>query len=760
MSHPDDDTANDPVSGESASEGPHNLSERAHSSSAGSPGAARKACPSAVAFLADHVHLLSQFRLSRKRRALVTLFLKIYDGNLPVVASLCGLPVPAVLVVGLVDGSIPKNVPSFFRRAGGGQPWTDPFPGPPVYSRRYLSIVRGERYQAWIAQEHAEEVAEAKLERKHERAADRPCKLTHANCCRGQCLTHFPPHWFIDFASRLKYPRPLDVGACTQVFWTLMRRGTGDLVAPGGIVAPGRERGQELDLRLARILEERVIRQVAASHVRFVFPLFLVALRELHARARTLGQPCLREMMPVVSETRAAQVGVWQAREPALAVRDRARFPGGCYHPGFPCDIHVCTCVQNNLSCGEHCSCYGPQSHCRNMVLGCGAAGGAGREIPWLETVPAKRLGGIGRRAAENVERGSKKARRMAKSAKETDREADAAVGGKTPDSPSWSPAARRAELVQAAEKPTELQRIQGAQEAQATQGTLSAPLSPSAHQDRKGQEARGPWPLERSAQKPSPAEAATESIATSSDVTVSSVNTGTAASLAGGAGNKCQTGTKLSPGASAAATPAAGVILPTGKARRPCECMRSHHLCSGGACECMQVQAALLRRPPEVALRRFCICPYSLLAVKLCNAAKPILVRSYTHGYGLRAVGLQRMQGMIYPILEYTGELTTACESERRGRLSDLLKLTYLFGLRPANMGYEPYPDIDARTRGNLARYANHSPNASLLVETFSVMSEKICVFLRPPHGISPSEELTINYHFNKQQERMYGFF
>jgi len=191
-----------------------------------------------------------------------------------------------------------------------------------------------------------------------------------------------------------------------------------------------------------------------------------------------------------------------------------------------------------------------------------------------------------------------------------------------------------------------------------------------------------------------------------------------------------------------------------------PCECAYRHYLCRNELCACVERQAAILRLPPKLALRRFRLCPYSLLAVKICNPAKLVLTLSHTHGYGLKALNLQSDAETVYPIIEYTGELTAACESERRGRLSDLLGLTYLFGLRSSSVAYEPYPDIDARTSGGIARYANHSPRASLLAETFAVMSEKVCVFIRPTRALPPQTEVTINYHFNKAQQQLYGFF
>ncbi|POM67617.1 Hypothetical protein PHPALM_16351 [Phytophthora palmivora] len=71
----------------------------------------------------------------------------------------------------------------------------------------------------------------------------------------------------------------------------------------------------------------------------------------------------------------------------------------------------------------------------------------------------------------------------------------------------------------------------------------------------------------------------------------------------------------------------------------------------------------------------------------------------SSTHGWGAYALEPIRKDEFV---LEYTGELITDEEAERRGAIYDRKSVSYLFGV---NSEYV----VDAARKGNKAKFANH---------------------------------------------------
>ncbi len=113
-------------------------------------------------------------------------------------------------------------------------------------------------------------------------------------------------------------------------------------------------------------------------------------------------------------------------------------------------------------------------------------------------------------------------------------------------------------------------------------------------------------------------------------------------------------------------------------------------------------------------------------------------LSRSKIHRWGVYA-------GELIPagrkVLEYTGEKISRKETKRRSLEREF---TYLFTLNP-------YWTIDGAAGGSGAEYVNHSCDPNLAAR---ILKEHILyVSLR---DIKPGEELTVDYRFDKNVEKV----
>ncbi|GAX76483.1 hypothetical protein CEUSTIGMA_g3928.t1 [Chlamydomonas eustigma] len=91
----------------------------------------------------------------------------------------------------------------------------------------------------------------------------------------------------------------------------------------------------------------------------------------------------------------------------------------------------------------------------------------------------------------------------------------------------------------------------------------------------------------------------------------------------------------------------------------------------------------------------------------------------------------------------EYTGDLISQEEADRRGRIYDKINNSYLFNLNEQRV-------LDARHRGNKFRFANHSPKPNSKVRLTMVDGDwRVAVYAN--RNIRPHEELFYDYRYDQ---------
>ncbi|EEQ90812.2 histone-lysine N-methyltransferase ASH1L [Blastomyces dermatitidis ER-3] len=114
-------------------------------------------------------------------------------------------------------------------------------------------------------------------------------------------------------------------------------------------------------------------------------------------------------------------------------------------------------------------------------------------------------------------------------------------------------------------------------------------------------------------------------------------------------------------------------------------------------------------------------------------------VIKTADRGYGVRS---NRTFAPNQIIVEYTGEIVTQEECERRMRTCYYL------------MYFDRNMIIDA-TRGSIARFVNHSCEPNCKIEKWTVAGKPRMALFAGEHGIMTGEELTYDYNFDPYSQK-----
>ncbi|ONM23440.1 Histone-lysine N-methyltransferase ATX4 [Zea mays] len=125
------------------------------------------------------------------------------------------------------------------------------------------------------------------------------------------------------------------------------------------------------------------------------------------------------------------------------------------------------------------------------------------------------------------------------------------------------------------------------------------------------------------------------------------------------------------------------------------------------------------------------------------------VVYKSGIHGLGLYTSVFIPRGSMV---VEYVGEIVGQRVADRReieyqsGKRQQYKSACYFFKIDREHI-------IDATRKGGIARFVNHSCQPNCVAKIISVRNEKKVMFFAERH-INPGEEITYDYHFNREDE------
>lgn len=141
-------------------------------------------------------------------------------------------------------------------------------------------------------------------------------------------------------------------------------------------------------------------------------------------------------------------------------------------------------------------------------------------------------------------------------------------------------------------------------------------------------------------------------------------------------------------------------------------------------------------------------------MKTQICKPKKALVFKSKFHGFGLFSD-----EDIIKKdefVMEYTGEVITDKEAERRGNFYEMNNCSYLFNL--VNYGSECLYSIDAFELGNESRYINHSGESPNLNSNVLLINGVSRITFTAKRDIYMGEEFLFDYKFTLEQQKKHG--
>lgn len=143
-----------------------------------------------------------------------------------------------------------------------------------------------------------------------------------------------------------------------------------------------------------------------------------------------------------------------------------------------------------------------------------------------------------------------------------------------------------------------------------------------------------------------------------------------------------------------------------------------------------------------------------SNMDIQLKNEKATTVFKSKFHGLGLFSDEIIIKNGEF--VMEYTGEVISDKEAERRGNFYEANSCSYLFDLN--KVGNETIWSIDAFAVGGISRYINHSLRKANLNSEVAMVGGLNKIVFRANRDIYKGEELLFDYKFTEEHKKNHG--